>query len=168
MLLNASPIWSPRWKIWKIVLGKRTQGWWGSEGTQPLTDYIQRMLPVWLGLDDTRSFTLKRAHGTLARPRPDQNRAVIICFLRFQDRQFVFNTSKQRSLTHDGHKIFFAQDLSVETMKAQSPFNAVRKKFIEAGSYREFTLRLCKMRALHNGKIILFSTPEAGNFLLNS
>lgn len=168
MPLNASPIWSPRRKIWKIVLGERTQGWWGSEGTQPMTDYIQHMLPVWLGLDDTSSFTLERAHRTLARPRPDQNRAVIIRFLRFQDCEFIFNTSKQRSLTHDGHKIFFAQDLSVETMKTRSPFNAVRKKFIEAGSYRGFTLRPCKMRALHNGKIILFSTPEAENFLLNS
>lgn len=140
-----------------------------AEGTQPMIDYIQRMLPVWLGLDGTKSFTLERAHRTLARPRPDQNRAVIIRFLRFQDREFVFNTSKQRSLSHDGHKIFFAQDLSAETIKARSPFNAVRKKFIEAGSFRGFTLRPCKMRALHNGKIILFSTPEeAENFLPNS
>lgn len=140
----------------------------GAEGTQPMIDYIQHMLPVWLGLDGTRSFTLERAHRTLARPRPDQNRAVIIRFLRFQDREFVVNTSRQRSLSHDDHKIFFAQDLSAETMKARSPFKAVRKKFIEAGTFRGFTLRPCKMRALHNGKIILFSTPEeAENFLPN-
>ena len=140
----------------------------GAEGTQPMIDYIHRMLPVWLELDDTKSFTLERAHRTLARPRPDQNRAVIIRFLRFQDREFVFNTSKQRSLSHDDHKIFFAQDLSAETMKARSTFKAVKKKFIEAGSFRGFTLQPCKMRALHNRKI-LFSTPEeAENFLLNA
>lgn len=139
----------------------------GAEGTQPMIDYIQHMLPIWP--DDTRLFTLERVHRTLTRPRPDRSRAVIIRFLRFQDHEFVFNTSKQRSLSHDGHKIFFAQDLSAETMKARSPFNAVRKKFIEAGSFRGFTLRPCKMRALHNGKIILFSTPEeAENFLPNA
>lgn len=134
-----------------------------------MTDYIQRMLLIWLGLDAGRSFTLERAHRTLARPRPDWSRAVIIRFLRFQDHEVVFNTSKQRSLTHDGHKIFFAQDLSAETIKAWSPFNAVRKTFIEAGTFRGFTLRPRRMRALHNGKIVLFSTPEeAENFLKNS
>ncbi len=65
-----------------------------AEKTQPMTDYIQRMLLVWLGLDAAKSFTLEKAHRTLARPRPDQCRAVIIRFLRFQDREFVFNTSK--------------------------------------------------------------------------
>lgn len=140
-----------------------------AEKTQPMLDYIQHMLPVWLALDAAKSFTLERAHRTLARPRPDQSRAVIIRFLRFQDREFVFNTSKRRLLTHDGHKIFFAQDLSAETMKARSPFNAVRKKFIEAGTFGGFTIHPCKMRALHNGKIALFSTPEeAENFLQNS
>lgn len=140
-----------------------------AEKNQPMTEYIQRMLPLWLDLEGTKSFTLERAHRTLAKPRPDQNRAVIIRFLRFQDRDFVFNTSKQRSLTHEDHKIFFAQNFSAETMKAQIPFNAVRKKFVEAGTFRGFTLRPCKMRALHNRKIILFSTPEeAENFLSNS
>lgn len=141
----------------------------GAEGSQPMVGYVQRMLPIWLGLDAAKTFTLERAHRTLARPRPDQSRAVIIRFLRFQDREVVFNTSKQRSLTHDGHKIFFAQDLSAGTMKARSPFNAVKKKFIDAGTFRGFNLHPCKMRALQNGKIVLFSTPEeAENFLLNS
>lgn len=69
-----------------------------AEKTQPMIDYIQHM---WLGLDGAKSLTLERAHCTLARPRPDQNRAVIIRFLRFQDREFVFNThlNNARSLT---------------------------------------------------------------------
>lgn len=45
----------------------------GAEGTQPMIDYIQHMLPVWLRLGDTKSFTLERAHRTLARPRLNQN-----------------------------------------------------------------------------------------------
>ena len=88
----------------------------------------------------------------LARPRPDRSRAVIISFLWFQDCKFVFNTSKQRSL--------HAQDFSAETTKVRSLFNVVRRKFNEAGTFRGFTLRPCKMRVLHNGKIVLFSTPE--------
>lgn len=69
-----------------------------AEKTQPMIDYIQHM---WLGLDGAKSLTLERAHRTLARPRPDQNRAVIIRFLRFQDRECVFNThlNNARSLT---------------------------------------------------------------------
>lgn len=137
--------------------------------TQPMIDYIHHMLPVWLRLDAAKTFTLERAHRTMARPKPEQSRAVIIRFVRFQDREFVFNTSKQRSITHDGHKIFFAQDFSVETMKARSSFSVVRRKFVEAGTFRGFTLRPCKMRALHNGKMVLFSTPEeAENFLTKS
>lgn len=51
------------------------------EKTQPMADYIQHMLPVWLELDGTKSFHLERTHRPLARPRLGQNRAVIIHFL---------------------------------------------------------------------------------------
>lgn len=140
----------------------------GAEKSQPMVEYIQRMLPLWLKLDGSKCFTLERAHRTQARPKPGQNRAVIIRFLMFQDREFVFRSSKQLAITHEGHKLFFAQDFSSETMKIRSPFNAVKKKFVEAGSFRGFQLYPCKMRILHNGEIILFSTPqEAERFLLN-
>lgn len=138
------------------------------EKTQPMTEYIQQMLPVRLGIGAEKTFILERAHRTLARPRPDRSRAVIIRFLRFQDREFVLNTAKQRSLTHDGQKIFFAQDLSAETMKARSSFNTVKKKLIDAGTFRGFTLGTCKIRALYNEKIIHFFTPEeVETFLTN-
>lgn len=137
-----------------------------AEKTRPMVEFIQHMLPIWLGLDTSRTFVLERAHRTLAKPRPGQSRAVIIRFSLFQDREFVFQTAKKRVITHENHKIFFAQDFSAETMKMRSPFNAAKKKFIEAGSFRGFQLHPCKMRILHEGKIILFSTPEeAENFL---
>lgn len=140
----------------------------GAEGTRPMLSYIQHMMPTWLGPDAAnKPLTLERAHRSLAKPRPDQNRAVLIRFLHFQDREFVFRTAKQRVITHEGHKIFFAQDFSAETMKKRSHFNAVRKKFIEAGSFRGFQLYPCKMRILHNGKILLFSTPEEAEDFLN-
>lgn len=137
-----------------------------AEGTRPMVQYVQQMLPIWLGLDAHRTFALERAHRTLGRPRPGQNRAVIIRFSLFQDREFVFRSAKKRVIAHEGCKLFFAQDFSAETMKTRSPFNAVKKKFIEAGSFRGFQLQPCKMRILHQGKILLFSTPEeAEDFL---
>lgn len=134
------------------------------EKTRPMVEFIQYMLPIWLGLDTSRTFVLERAHRTLAKPRPGQSRAVIIRFSLFQDREFVFQTAKKRVITHKNHKIF-AQDFSAETMKTRSPFNAVKKKFIEAGSFRfrGFQLHPCKMRILHEGKIIL----QAENFQSN-
>lgn len=139
----------------------------GTEKNRPLVEYLHDMIPLWLRLDPSKSFVLERAHRTLARPRPGQNRAVIIRFLQFQDRELVFRTSKQIAINHEGHKIFFAQDFSAETMKARRPFDTVNKKYIEAGSFRGFQQQSCKMRILHDGKIILFSTPqEAENFLL--
>ncbi|MEQ2219669.1 hypothetical protein XENOCAPTIV_021664 [Xenoophorus captivus] len=126
------------------------------------------MLPTWLNLDTSRRFVLERAHRTLAKPKVGYNRAVIIRFLQFQDCKYVFHPAKKLSISHEGQRNFFAQDISAENMKTQSPFNAVKKIYIEAGTFRGFQLHPCKMRVLHNGKIILFSTPkEAEDFLLN-
>ncbi|KAK5609358.1 hypothetical protein CRENBAI_010779 [Crenichthys baileyi] len=79
---------------------------------------------------------------------------------KFQDCEYVFHPAKKPSISHEGQRIFFTQDVSAENMKTQSPFNAVKKKYIEAGTFLGFQLHPCKMRVLHNGKIILFSTPK--------
>lgn len=137
----------------------------GAEGSQPLLDFIQSMLPRWLELDADRTFTLERAHRTLAPPKPNQDRAVLIRFLKFQDREFVFRSVKQRDITHEGNKLFFAQDLSAETMRQRFGFNTIKKMFIEKGTFRGFQLNPCKMRVLHNGRIHSFSSPkEAEDF----
>lgn len=111
-----------------------------AEKTRPMVEFIQHMLPIWLALDTSRTFVLERAQRTLAKPRPGQSRAVIIRFSLFQDQEFVLQTAKNRVITHENHKIFFAQEFSAETMKKRSPFNALKKKFIEAGSFRGFQL----------------------------
>ncbi|XDV29271.1 hypothetical protein PO909_032408 [Leuciscus waleckii] len=48
-----------------------------AEKTRPMVEFIQHMLPIWLGLDTSRTFVLERAHRTLAKPRPGQSRAYI-------------------------------------------------------------------------------------------
>lgn len=137
----------------------------GAERGQPLTEFVQFMLPRWLELDTGKSFILERAHRTLAPPKPDQGRAVLIRFLQLQDRKLVFRSAKQRDITHEGSKLFFAQDLSAETVRQRSTFGAVRKKFTDKDMFRGFQFNPCRMRVLHNGTIRLFSTPkEAEDF----
>lgn len=137
----------------------------GAEGNQTLLDFIQKMLPRWLELDTDRTFILERAHRTLAPQKANQNRAVLIRFLKFQDREFVFRSTKQCDIMHEGNKLLFVQDLSAETMRQRFEFNTIKKTFIEKGTFRGFQLNPCKMRVLHNGKIHLFSTPkEAEDF----
>lgn len=129
-----------------------------------LLEYIREVLPRWLETD--KSFVIERAHRTLAPPKPNQHRAVLIRFLNFQDREFVFRSTKQRNIEHEGNKLFFAQDLSAETVRQRAEFSTVRKVFIEKGIFRGFQYNPCKMRILHNGKLQLFSTPkETGDFL---
>lgn len=131
----------------------------GAEGQKPLFDFISEMLPQWLGHPD-RSFTLERAHRTLAPGKPNQSRAVLIRFLKFQEKEFVYRQSRRQDITHDGIKISFAQDLSAETVRIRRGFNPVTKLFVDINAFRGFQHNPCKLRVLYNGKIHLFSTPQ--------
>ena len=130
----------------------------GEEGSRQLLDYVQEMLPGWLGTD--KSIALERVHRTLGPAKPNQDRAVLIRFLKFQDREFVFRCSKVRDIKHNGNKLSFAQDFSAETMRQRREFNTVKKLLMDAGSFRGFQQNPCRIRVLHNGKIHLFSSPE--------
>ncbi len=130
----------------------------GKEGSRQLLDYVQEMLPGWLGID--KSIMLERAHRTSGPAKPNQDRAVLIRFLKFQDRELVFYCSKVRDIKHNGNKLSFAQDFSAETMRQRCEFNVVKKLFIDAGSFRGFQQNPCRIRVLHNGKIHLFSSLE--------
>ncbi|KAI7789606.1 putative LINE-1 type transposase domain-containing protein 1-like [Triplophysa rosa] len=130
----------------------------GEEGNRQMLDYVQEMLPGWLGTD--KSIMLERAHRTLGPAKPNQDRAVLIRFLKFQDREFTFRCSKMRDIKHNGNKLSFAQDFSAETMRQRLEFNAVKKLFLDAGSFRGFQQNPCRIRILHNGQIHLFSSPE--------
>lgn len=132
----------------------------GAEGKRPLLDFIHDMLPQWLDTGPDREFKLERAHRTLAPASLDRDRAVLIRFLSFQDREFVLRSTRHRDITHDGSKLGFAQDLSAETMRQRREFNGAKKLFVDMGNFRGFHLQPCKLRVLHNGKIHLFSSPQ--------
>lgn len=132
----------------------------GAEGQQSLFDFVNGMLPRWLGLDDRRSFTLERVHRTLTSARPNQNRAVLVRFLKFQDKEFVYRQARRQDITHNGVKITFAQDLSAETVRIRRGFNQVTKLFVDIKAFRGFHHNPCKLRVLYGGRMHLFSTPQ--------
>lgn len=132
----------------------------GAEGKRPLLDFITDMLPQWLGNELDKVFILERAHRTLAAAVPNQNRAVLLRFLNYQDKEFVLRSTRQRDITHDGSKLAFVQDFSAETIRRRREFNTVKKLFVDMGTFRGFHLQPCRLRVVHNGKIQLFSSPQ--------
>ncbi|XP_026020582.1 uncharacterized protein LOC113020645 [Astatotilapia calliptera] len=140
----------------------------GAEGQQSLFEFINIMLPKWLGLAPDKSFTLERVHRTLASGKPNQSRAVLIRFLKFQEKELVYREARKQQITHDGAKITFAQDLSAETVRIRRGFHPVVKLFIDINAFRGFQHNPCRLRILYGGKIHLFSTPqEAEKFYKN-
>lgn len=130
-----------------------------AEGTRPLIDFMKEMLPKWLGLPP-HTFTLERVHRTLAPSRPNQHRAVLVRFLKFQEKEFVYQEAKKTEIKHDGLKITFVHDLSAETLRVRKGFQPVIQRFVDINAFRGFQYYPCKLRILHNGKIHLFSTPQ--------
>ena len=139
-----------------------------AEGQQTLFDFINEKLPQWMGLGPDESFTLERVHRTMASGKPDQNRVVLIRFLKFQEKEMVFRQSKQMEIKHDGIKLTFKEDLSAETVKLRQGFNSITQLFVNIGAFRGFQLHPCKLRVLHNGKIHLFSTPQDAEEFYNN
>ncbi|KAL0195444.1 hypothetical protein M9458_009016, partial [Cirrhinus mrigala] len=101
-----------------------------AEGQKTLLEFISDMLAQWLGPD--KSFTLERVHHTLVSGKPNQNRAILIHFLKFQEKEFVYRKSRQHGIMHDGVKISFVQDLSAETVRIRQGFNRYESVDINA------------------------------------
>ncbi|RXN13665.1 LINE-1 type transposase domain-containing 1 [Labeo rohita] len=132
----------------------------GAEGSKPLMDFIKDMLPQWLDMTPDTPFSLERVHRTLAPAKPNQHRAVLIRFLKFQEKELVFRSTRRREITYDGNRLYFSEDFSAETMRQRREFNNVRKLFADKGMYRGFLIQPCKLRILHDKKIYLFSSPK--------
>ncbi len=132
----------------------------GAGGKSPLLNFVHNILPQWLGLSPSKFFSLERVHCTQAPANPDQNRAVLIRFLKFQDKEFVLRFMRQRDIIHGGSKLTFAQDLSVETVQQRHEFNGAKELFLDTGAFQGFHLHPCKLKVLHQGKIHLLSLPQ--------
>uniref|UniRef100_A0A096LS14 L1 transposable element RRM domain-containing protein n=1 Tax=Poecilia formosa TaxID=48698 RepID=A0A096LS14_POEFO len=132
----------------------------GAEGRQPLFYLISNMLPKWLELAPDKLFTLERVPRTPASGKPNQGRAVLICFLKFPEKEFVYREARKKYIIQDGAKITFTQDLSAETVRIRRGFHPVVKLFVDIGAFRGFQHNPCKLRILYCGKIHLFSKPQ--------
>ncbi len=93
----------------------------GAEGNKPLFDFVNDMLPRRLSCPD-KTFTLERVHRTLAPAKSNQNRAVLVRFLKFQEKEFLYREARKREIMHDDGKLSFSQDLSAETLRIQREF----------------------------------------------
>lgn len=97
----------------------------------------------------------------------NQHRAVLILLWQFQDSEAVYRLSSQKNILHDGAKLTFVRDFSAETMHRWWEFNTAWKLFTEMGIFQGFQLNPCKMRVVHDGKLVFFSSPrEAKEFHL--
>ncbi|KAK1895520.1 LINE-1 type transposase domain containing protein 1 [Dissostichus eleginoides] len=131
----------------------------GAEGQQTLFHYVNDMLTRWLELTPHRAFTLEPVHRTLASGKPNQHRAVIVRFLKFQDMEFVYHESRRRHITHDGGKISYA-GFTCRTVRIRRGFNSVTKLFVDINAFRGFQHNPGKLRVQRNGNIYLFTTPQ--------
>lgn len=93
-------------------------------------------------------------HRTLAMGKPNRNRAVLVRFLKFQEKEFVYRETRKQELTHDGAKMTFAQDLSAETVCIRRGFHQVTKLFINIDSFRGFQHSPCRLMVLLGGRFI--------------
>lgn len=132
----------------------------GVEGEQTLLNFVTDILPKWLALPPEKTFTLERVHRTLANKKPNQNRAVLVRFLNFQEKEFVYREARKSEIKHDGAKITFAQDLSAETVRIRREFHPVIKLFADINAFRGFLHNPCRIRILYDKKIYIFSTPQ--------
>lgn len=129
-----------------------------AKGTRPLHGFIWEMAGAQIPVQE-------RVHRTLAPAKPNQHRAILVCFWKFQDKQTVYCLSSQNNILHDGAKLTFVQDFSAETMRRSREFNTARKLFTEKEIFWGFQLNPYGMRMVHDGNVILFSSlREAAKF----
>ncbi len=100
-------------------------------------DFIKDMLPRWTDTTPDTPFSLERVHRTLAPAKPNQHRPVLIRFLKFQEKELVFRSTRRWEITYDGNRLYFSEDFSAETMRQCREFNNVRKLFADKGMYHE-------------------------------
>ncbi|RXN22433.1 LINE-1 type transposase domain-containing 1 [Labeo rohita] len=142
-----------RWKNLRIVgLPEK------AEGSDPIVQYLTRMLPKWLDLTPETRFEIERAHRSLG-PVPGANhvpRSVLVRFLRYVDKELILQAAqKKRYISHEGIQLRFFQDVSAEVLKKRREFDEVRKKLSACDMFRGFAYP-AKLRCLHGTQMHFF------------
>ena len=136
---------------------------------QPLFDFVQQRLPIWLNLPPGKPLELECVHrsGGETPEAGKSPRPIYIRFLRYTDRERVLQAAKAATTTiqEGSASLFFHRDLAAGIRRQRSGFNAAIKVLIGKGMFRGFAYP-SKLRALHNNSIQLFDTPqEAEKFI---
>ena len=142
----------------------------GSEGSSP-TKYVEKLLQNILGADNfPNGVELQHAHRTLAlRPKPGQPpRAIIMQFLRYQDKERALTVVRQRgTLRHENNIIRLYPDYSFELQQKRRRFDEAKKILRE----KRVEYRLvypARLLLKHAGKELRYADPdEARTFAEN-
>lgn len=141
-----------------------------AEGSTPLVDFPQWLLPTLVGLPaDYPLLEIERAHRALApAPAPDKPpRSVLVRFLQYSQREAVLRAAlKKRNINHGGFQLWFYPHLSAGILRQRREFDAVGKALARPNKYRGFAYP-ARLWCLHEGQIRLFDTPESAAEFLN-
>lgn len=139
-----------------------------SEGRDPVRFFTQ-WIPEVLGIINfTKPLEIERAHRTSApKPRPDEPpRAVLIRFLRFQDREKILQLARAKGdITIDGKRVSLFPDMSADLARRRKQFRPAAKALKEK-NITGYLIHPARMKVQYKGRSHLFNTPgEVHTFL---
>lgn len=139
-----------------------------SEGRDPVRFFTQ-WIPEVLGIINfTKPLEIERAHRTSApKPRPDEPpRAVLIRFLRFQDREKILQLARAKGdIAIDGKRVSLFPDMSADLARRRKQFRPAAKALKEK-NITGYLIHPARMKVQYKGRSHLFNTPgEVHTFL---
>ena len=132
-----------------------------SEGRDPVRFFTQ-WIPEVLGIINfTKPLEIERAHRTSApKPRPDEPpRAVLIRFLRFQDREKILQLARAKGdIAIDGKRVSLFPDMSADLARRRKQFRPAAKALKEK-NITGYLIHPARMKVQYKGQSHLFNTP---------
>lgn len=139
-----------------------------SEGRDPVRFFTQ-WIPDVLGIINfTKPLEIERAHRTSApKPRPEEPpRAVLVRFLRFQDREKILQLARAKGdITFDGKRVSLFPDMSADLARRRKQFRPAAKALKEK-NITGYLIHPARMKVQYKGRCHIFNTPgEVFTFL---
>ncbi|GAA6101639.1 uncharacterized protein LOC113020645 [Tachysurus ichikawai] len=131
-----------------------------AEGSEPIAQFLTRMLPKWLDLTADLHFEMERAHRSLGSASRANRapRSVLVRFLRYADKEIILQTARKKRISHEGSQLSFFHDVSAEVLRKRREFDDVRRTLSARDMFRGFAYP-AKLRCLHGTQMHLFSSP---------
>ncbi|KAJ7985703.1 hypothetical protein DPEC_G00343200 [Dallia pectoralis] len=146
----------------------------GCEGSDPVT-FFANWLPTVLGHEHfSEPLIIERAHRALAqKPSAEERpRAVLICLLKYQDREKILRMAAKLSresngpILYENSPVMFFPDLSANVVKRRKEYDRVKKELKSKGIQFALLYPAILRVTLSDGKKKTFKTPkEAATFV---